>query len=93
MDQVDPVSCAELIRSLPSFLDSEVEATESAALSAHLERCAHCLTIYRFERAVLDNLQAKLRTASVPPDLERRVLELIGSQTGHRNDGQAFSSE
>jgi anti-sigma factor (TIGR02949 family) len=79
MDQIDQITCAELIHGLPSFLDDEVAAVEREAFAAHLDRCAHCLATYRFERKVLATVKRKLRTGAVPGDLARRIGALIAA--------------
>ena len=81
MEPIDHVTCADLIRRLPDLLDAEVEAPQREALTAHLDRCAHCLATYRFERHLLTAVKGKLRTAAVPKDLIRRITALIERAT------------
>src|SRR5262249_5789109 len=76
MEPIDQITCADLISRLPDFLDGEVLAAERAALAAHLDRCAHCLATYRFERHLLTAVKLKLRTTDVPDDLTRRITVL-----------------
>lgn len=76
----DEPGCAELVRDLADLLDDEVDPSRRPGFERHLERCAHCLAIYRHERSLLDRLRAGLRSAAVPDELGRRVLEAIQRQ-------------
>jgi anti-sigma factor (TIGR02949 family) len=81
MPLIDRVTCADLIRGLPAFLDGEVSAKEADALAAHLDACAHCLATYQFERRLLNEVKAKVRTTDVPTGLARRIAALIERET------------
>ena len=87
MPDQEQIACEAFLRRLPGFLDGEVEPGERRGLAAHLEHCAHCLSIYRFERSILDTLRVKLRAAAVPEHLERRVHLLIERQLTREGGG------
>ncbi|MFN0179242.1 MAG: anti-sigma factor family protein [Gemmatimonadales bacterium] len=76
------VTCEELIRELPDFLDREVTLARGSLLERHLEECAHCLATYRFERGLLDRIRAQLAAVALPPDLIRRLTAAIGAAGG-----------
>ena len=71
------VTCEELVRELPDLLDREVEADRAAELEEHLEECDRCLRTFRFERALIDQIRARLRATSLSPGLVQRVLTSI----------------
>lgn len=73
------VTCEELVRELPDFLDRELPRARQSTLERHLEECARCLRKHRFEAAVLGQIRARLSGGALPPDLEARVLTLIGA--------------
>ena len=72
------VTCEELVRELPDFLDRELVTIRLAELQEHLDECARCLRKHTFERAILDQIRARLTAVSVPAELEARVRLLIG---------------
>lgn len=78
MVPADQVTCEELIRGLPALLDGELEG-DLARHHRHLDACAHCLEIYRFERSLLDLLKDRLRRLDPPPGLAGRVRSLLAA--------------
>jgi anti-sigma factor (TIGR02949 family) len=67
------VTCEELIRELPDFLDREVTLARRSELERHLEECAHCLEVTQFERSLLDRIRARLVDVALPPGLLSRL--------------------
>ena len=73
------VTCEEMVRELPDFLDRELATIRLAELQEHLDECARCLRKHTFERAVLDQIRARLTAVSFPAEFQARVLESIGA--------------
>lgn len=76
------VTCEDLVRELPDFLDRELATIRMAELREHLDECARCLRKYEFDRAVLARIRVRLTSANLPPELEARVLASIGAARG-----------
>jgi anti-sigma factor (TIGR02949 family) len=70
---LDRYTCLETVRRIDDYLDRELSAAETQQVERHLEVCGRCLARFQFERAVLDNLSAKLRRVSVPENLAARL--------------------
>lgn len=75
------VTCEEMVRELPDFLDRELPAIRQAELQRHLDECARCFRKYRLERSLVDRIHERLSSLTLPPGLAARVLASIG----HRN--------
>ncbi len=73
------VTCEELVRELPDFLDRELTTIRLAELQQHLDECARCLRKHRVESALLDQIRGRLANVALPPEFEARVLASIGA--------------
>ncbi len=73
------VTCEEMVRELPDFLDRELTTIRLAELQEHLDECARCLRKHQFEASVLDQIRGRLGRVVLPPLLEARILESIGA--------------
>jgi anti-sigma factor (TIGR02949 family) len=73
------VSCEELIRELPDYLDRELPSLRLAELRRHLDQCDHCLQTYRFERSLLDRVRGRLSRVALPDGFTARLLASIGA--------------
>jgi anti-sigma factor RsiW len=70
------VSCAWVQDRLSPYLDDDLEAEESRALGAHLERCGECAGRWRSLRASVQVLRA-LPHLAAPGSVAARVLDRI----------------
>ena len=66
------MECQEVREQLSAWLDDELDAVVSAAISAHLDKCEACRRQWRQLRA-LEGALGDL-SAPVPPDLAEKVL-------------------
>lgn len=73
----DRRNCREVRERLYEYLDGELTPERSAAVRSHLERCADCFALTRFEEAFLRFLEARAEARTVPPALRRRILERL----------------
>ena len=76
---LDRYTCLETVRRLDDYLDRELSARETVEVERHLDVCNHCLSRFRFESAVLDQLRGKLRRIPVPEGLEARLRDALRS--------------
>jgi len=74
-----PLDCRETFSRVDDYLDRELSAEEQRAVEEHLERCAMCAEEFRIERAVLDDLRAKLRRVRAPEGLLGRISARLRS--------------
>ena len=73
------VTCEDMIRELPDFLDRELPTIRLAELQEHLDECARCLRKHQFEASVLDQIRSRLTNIGLPPSLQTRILELLST--------------
>jgi anti-sigma factor (TIGR02949 family) len=76
-DEPRPIDCEEALERLYDYLDGELTAARSEQVRRHLERCAPCLKLSKFESAYVRFLEARARTRSAPDHLRRRILERL----------------
>lgn len=74
---LDRYTCLETVRRLDDYLDRQLSETEHHEVERHLETCDRCLQRFRFEAAVVADLQTKLRRVTVPAALESRLRDLL----------------
>jgi len=79
------IDCEEVLDRLYAFIDGELTPQRSEEVRRHLEACAHCMHLARFETAFVRFLEARARARDVPDALRKRVLERILFESGeHR---------
>ena len=71
---VFPPDCEETVRALWDYLDRALDAPTTAAIDAHLARCAYCREHASFERALIVQLHRLRRECDDPVLLKNRVL-------------------
>ena len=76
---LDRYTCLETVRRLDDYLDRELSARETVEVERHLDVCNQCLSRFRFEGAVLDELRGKLRRVPLPEGLEARLRNALRS--------------
>ncbi len=77
MSEVTRLTCEAVFQRLDDYLDRELDAEEMRLVREHLVTCAVCAAEYRFEGQVLDQIKAKLRRLTAPPDLLAKVKNAI----------------
>jgi len=73
-----PSECEEVLNQLDAFRRGELNHDEIAEMKVHLDACAKCLSVERFERAFL----ARLRAMGSPPCPDA-LREKIGTALAH----------
>jgi len=71
------IDCREAAERLYDFLDRELTPDLEAEIRAHLDECAKCFSLARFEDAYLSFLHARTRAHRAPEHLRRRVFERL----------------
>jgi len=70
------VDCEESVHVLYHFLDGELTETRRLAIRKHLDRCAPCEEVFKFE-AELRRVIADRCKDHVPDQLRNRIAEAI----------------
>lgn len=73
MSDAQPLTCREAVERLWSYIDGELPASESDAVSRHLEICSRCYPHYDFQKAFREFLASRAQE-QVPPALRRRIF-------------------
>lgn len=81
-DEPRVIDCEEALERLYEYLDGELTVVRSEEVRRHLELCAPCLKLSRFESAYVRFLEARARARSAPDHLRRRLLERLLFESG-----------
>jgi anti-sigma factor (TIGR02949 family) len=73
----DGITCREAMTRVQEFLDGELEDASIDRVRAHFEVCSRCYPHLRFERSFREALARVTRGEAAPPELKRRVVELL----------------
>ncbi len=80
------MSCPDVLASLDSLLEGELEVTDSERVKAHIHVCAACRSaLLRHER--LADLLRQADRRSAPADLRRRVIETLLEEDRRNREG------
>jgi mycothiol system anti-sigma-R factor len=69
--------CKETLARMTWYLDDELEASECAEIKTHLARCESCHASFESERRLLESVRGCGPLHVAPPELRRRVEELV----------------
>ncbi len=83
MAPLDRYTCEDVFRRLDDYVDREITEAEARLVKEHLDTCAVCLGMFKFEDGVIKDLRQKLRKVPVPPDLLRNITRLIEEEGGN----------
>lgn len=81
-DEPRDIDCEEALERLYDYLDGELTAVRRAEVRRHLELCAPCLKLSKFESAYVRFLEARTRARGAPDRLRRRILERLLFENG-----------
>ncbi len=73
----DGITCREAITVVQEFLDGTLEGVSADRVRAHFDICSRCYPHLRFERSFREALARASRGESAPPELKRRVVDLL----------------
>lgn len=72
------IDCHEALARIFEWLDRELEPGEEARVGEHLQTCAMCYPVLRFEQSFREALtHAHDAEPEVPPELQARVLHAL----------------
>jgi len=71
------LTCIEALRRLDDYLDRELPQVDVHRVEAHLRECEMCAKEFGFERALVDQVRAKLSEIEMPQHLRGRVLAAL----------------
>ena len=83
MNEIEPISCAEALQQLLTFLDGELPDGDEQQVDQHLKRCRSCWSRAEFERRLKGQL-GELGRAPVGAELEVRIRSLLSTLDGER---------
>ena len=72
-----PSECQAALVQLDAYRQGEMSVDDQAAFLRHLEECAYCLCMDRYERAFLERVRATTRTKTCPDQLRARISEQL----------------
>jgi anti-sigma factor RsiW len=73
--------CEEAQELITAWIDNELDATERAAIDAHLKNCLDCVQALERESALKRRVQLMARQMTAPPGLHRKLEEKSASNT------------
>jgi anti-sigma factor (TIGR02949 family) len=71
------IDCHEAARLLYEYLDGELTPERDAEVRRHLDECATCFKLSKFEDAYLRFLEARARSRGAPEQLKKQILNRI----------------
>ena len=81
-ERLDRLTCEEAFRRLDDYLDRELGPDERRLVEEHLRICEVCTSEFVFEASVLTGVRRKLRSLSVPSDLQARIAARLQPPEG-----------
>jgi mycothiol system anti-sigma-R factor len=76
------IDCGEALDRLYEYIDKELTPVRSEEVRIHLEQCAPCLAITKFEDSYVRFLEARTRVQGAPEALKKRILQQLLFETG-----------
>lgn len=81
-EQPRDIDCGQALDRLYEYIDKELTPVRSAEVRAHLEKCAPCLALSKFEDSYVQFLEARTRVQGAPDALKKRILQQLLFETG-----------
>ena len=80
--------CQEAVQNLYSLLDDELGPELKQKVERHFDECPDCFPLYRFEKSFCRFLKARDIAQTAPPELRRKVFELLLLEDENPDPGQ-----
>jgi anti-sigma factor (TIGR02949 family) len=74
--------CKRVLALLDFYLSNELTVETAGEVVAHLERCPHCLELFRIRDLVRKRLRAALLNEEVSPEMRKRVSRVLRKASG-----------
>lgn len=87
MNGYDPamsLTCAQAIEKIYEFLDGELTPAAEEGIRTHLAVCRHCYPNFRHEEVFLRFIEQRARIEKAPPELRRRIMQLLLDEEASR---------
>ena len=76
----DSIDCREAKERLQDFLRQELTPELELEMRAHIDRCRHCFTHYRFEANFFVMLETQGTRGCCPEELRKRIVDLLRAE-------------
>lgn len=83
-DTATSLTCAQAIEKIYEFLDGELTPQVEEGIRAHLAICRKCYPNFRHEEVFLRFLEQRARIAKAPPELRRRIMQMLMDEEAAR---------
>lgn len=83
----DGIKCREAITVVQEFLDGTLEGVSAEQVREHFDVCSRCYPHLKFERSFREALARASRGEGAPPELKRRVADLLSGVGTDRSSG------
>ena len=83
-DPATSLTCAQAIEKIYEFLDGELTPSVEESIRAHLAVCRKCYPNFRHEEVFLRFIEQRARIEAAPPELRRRIMQLLLDQEAAR---------
>ncbi|UCF41907.1 MAG: mycothiol system anti-sigma-R factor [Gemmatimonadota bacterium] len=81
-DMPRDIDCGAALDRLYEYIDRELTPARSEEVRAHLEKCAPCLALSKFEDSYVRFLEARTRVQHAPDGLKKRILQRLLFEAG-----------
>jgi anti-sigma factor (TIGR02949 family) len=76
----ETIDCREATARLQDYLRRELTPELEVEIKAHIDRCRHCFSQYRFEENFFVMLETSAGRECCPDKLRRRILDLLRAE-------------
>lgn len=83
----DGITCREAITVVQEFLDGTLEGVSDDQVREHFDICSRCYPHLKFERSFREALARAARGEGAPPELKRKVVDLLAGVGTDRSFG------
>lgn len=73
MNVPDRITCEHVYRQLDDYVDRRLSDDEMRLVLEHLQTCAFCASMHKFESTVIGAIRDKLHRIDVPDDFRERL--------------------
>lgn len=84
------IPCDHVIAKLWEYVDGDLDELRSERVRTHLDACERCFPEYDFRRAYLKFMR-RCASPGVPPQLRRRIFEVVLEEEAKNGSGGGFS--
>ena len=74
------ITCKDCLQALYPYVDRELSEEDITQVRLHLEECAGCLHLFRFEESLRRLVRVRCREQQAPDALRERVLARLAEE-------------